>query len=191
MPRMGRTLRGLVAALSRFGHRREGATAVEFALVAGPFLLLILATMEIAMLFWSGEVLENAVAKASRKIYTGEFQTDSANSTTTNTNPQLQAKLRKAICDEVAPLIKCDQTLAVDVQQISAFSKANLEPPITNKIYDTSSYGYAPVGARQIGLVTASVEYKTFFPSLAGTKLANGNRVIMATAAFRAEPYAN
>ena len=60
--------------LRHFLRNREGATAVEFALVALPFLAILFAIIELALNFWVTQVLENAVSDASRRIYTGQFQ---------------------------------------------------------------------------------------------------------------------
>jgi Flp pilus assembly protein TadG len=175
--------------LAKFRRDRKGATAVEFALIAGPFLMAILATMEVALVLWTGEVMEKAVASASRKIYTGEFQSDASNAN--KTSAELQTKVRDLVCAEVVALISCGD-VKVDISDASSFSGATPPNPInSSKQYDTSSFKYTNIDARRIGIVTASYEYKTFFPPLSGTKLANGNRLIMATAAFRTEPYAN
>ena len=179
----------IASALSGFRREKSGATALEFALVAGPFLFALLATMEVAMVLWSNEVLEKAVATASRKIYTGEFQSDSANATLTSS--QLRTKLTNMICDDASVLIKCTD-IYVDVRDFSSFSGATAPNPVNgSKVFDASGFGYKPIAAKQIGLVTAAFEYKTFFPPIAMGTLANGNRAIVATAVFRTEPYSN
>ena len=183
--------RGLFAAVSRLRRDRKGTTAVEFALIAGPFFFALFATMEVALVMWKGELLDKAMATASRKIWTGEFQ--AANGTSANPTAKelqdLQKKVKDMICAEVSALVACAD-IAVDVRDVASFADATPPNPITaQKTYDTSSYGYKPIAPNKIGLVTASFEHKTLLPSLASTKLANGNRVVIATAAFRAEPY--
>lgn len=181
--------RGLIPTWASFRQGERGTTAVEFALIAGPFIAALLATMEIAMVMWTSEALETAVAKASRKVYTGEFQSDTSNASLSNA--QLQAKLQAAICNEASVLITCS-AIAVDVRTFSSFGSAAAPSPVSaQNTYNTSSYGYQSIGSSQIGIVTASMEYKTFFPALSGQTLANGNRAIVATAAFRTEPYSN
>ena len=61
--------------LRRFARQQGGAAAVEFGLVAAPFLALVFAIMETAIVFFSGQALETAVADASRLIMTGQAQT--------------------------------------------------------------------------------------------------------------------
>src|SRR4051794_7539458 len=73
--------RGLILAARRrartgraqadFLRAREGATAVEFALLALPFLAILSATLEVAIGSWAQEMLQQAVSDAGRQIYTG------------------------------------------------------------------------------------------------------------------------
>jgi Flp pilus assembly protein TadG len=53
----------------------SGATAVEFALVAAPFLALLMALFQTALVFFAGRVLDETTEEASRYIMTGQAQT--------------------------------------------------------------------------------------------------------------------
>src|SRR4051812_9906535 len=55
-------------------HNERGATAVEFALVALPFSLLLFMIMELALVFLVSTGIESAAERAARTIRTGEFQ---------------------------------------------------------------------------------------------------------------------
>jgi len=44
----------IAAVLRRFGRRQDGTAAIEFAMVAAPFLGMIFAIMETAMVFFAG-----------------------------------------------------------------------------------------------------------------------------------------
>ena len=46
----------------RFARRQDGGAAVEFGLVAAPFLALLFAIMETAIVFFAGQALETAAA---------------------------------------------------------------------------------------------------------------------------------
>ena len=48
----------------RFARAQDGAAAVEFALVAAPFLALIFAILETALVFFAGQTLEAAVCRS-------------------------------------------------------------------------------------------------------------------------------
>jgi Pilus formation protein N terminal region/TadE-like protein len=58
-----------------FVKRQDGAVAIEFAMVAAPFLALMFAIMETALVFFAGQALETAAADSARMIMTGQAQT--------------------------------------------------------------------------------------------------------------------
>ena len=60
--------------LRRFARRQDGAAAVEFAFIAVPFLALLFAILETALVFFAGQSLESAVADTGRLIMTGQAQ---------------------------------------------------------------------------------------------------------------------
>ena len=63
-----------LANFSTNSRRRRGAAASEFALIAGPFLVLIIGTMEVAWQLATGAALDHAALKASRFGATGSAQ---------------------------------------------------------------------------------------------------------------------
>ena len=69
-------------------RQQDGAAAVEFALVAAPFLALVFAIMETAMVFFAGQALETAAADSARLIMTGQAQTQGFD----------QAKFKQEVC---------------------------------------------------------------------------------------------
>src|SRR5260370_17565881 len=71
----------------RFLRRQDGAVAVEFALVLLPFLAVMFAIMETALVFFAGRTLETALADSARLILTGQAQTQSLTQTTLNHPP--------------------------------------------------------------------------------------------------------
>src|ERR1700704_1188384 len=81
----------MAKALRRFRQCEDGATAVEFAMVATPFLALTFAIMETAFVFFAGQALETATADSSRLILTGQAQTQG----------YTQAQFKDAVCTKV------------------------------------------------------------------------------------------
>lgn len=176
----------LLRSVRRFRGATDAATAIEFGFVAPIFFGLIFGIIEIALTFWSTQILETAVANASRQIYTGTFQTSSSNA---NAAVAL-VNFKNAVCAQVAGVFNCQQRVSVDVQRYTSFGSAPIRLPVTNGVYDTSSYGYNPPGSNEICVVRASLEYPVYV-NLFGysTGLRNGNRLIVASSAFRTEPY--
>ena len=58
----------------RFVRQQDGSAAVEFSLVAIPFLGLTFAILETALVFFAGQTLETAVTDSARLIMTGQAQ---------------------------------------------------------------------------------------------------------------------
>lgn len=189
--RAGRSRAGwMPASVSRFRRSDGGATAVEFGLLAVPFFSLMFAIMEVALVFWSGQVLETATATAARQIYTGQFQTNPSNNLPKQTSTDLQTNFKTILCANVAALFDCPSSVFVDIRNISSNSAAATPPVMANGTFNSSQFGYQTIAAGQTALVTAALEYKTVFKTVTGTPgLASGNRILMATAIFQVEPY--
>lgn len=169
-------------ALARFRRAEDGATAVEFGLVALPFLGLLLAIIETAVLFLAGQTLESAVDNSARLIRTGQAQEDGLTGDT----------FKAQICSEAIVLPNCTGSLHVDVRTYSSFGAMTITDPIdgTGKAdYTTFSYNAGHGG--DIVMVRAYYEWPTFSRMLGlnFANLSNGNHLIAAVAAFKNEPF--
>jgi Flp pilus assembly protein TadG len=166
----------------RFVRQQEGAAAVEFALVALPFLALLFAILETALVFFAGQTLEAAVAQAGRLIMTGQAQTAGFS----------QADFKTQVCNDLSGgLFDCAASLYVDVKTYSSFAAVNTASPITNGQFDSSKLGWTPGGPGDIVVVTLYYQWPIYV-SLLGNNLANlgnGSRLLVATSVFRNEPY--
>jgi Flp pilus assembly protein TadG len=166
---------------------RDGATAVEFAIIAIPFFGLLFAVFQTALVFWTTQVLETAVANASRQIYTQQFAALPQNA---GADPAtLKQNFKNLVCANVRGLFNCATMVDIDVRVLSDFSAGTTNSPVTNGVYNASGYTFQMPQPNQIVVVRASMEY----PNLAtigapATTLKNGNWLIMASAAFRTEP---
>ncbi len=166
----------------RFVHAQDGATAVEFALVAAPFLALIFAILETALVFFAGQTLESAASNTARLIMTGQAQTAgySAND------------FKTAVCNQLAGgLFDCTNGVFVDVETYSSFSAINTAPPIVNGQLNTTNMNYIPGGPGDIVVVRLYYQWPIFV-SMFGDNLSNLNgsqRLLVATSVFRNEPY--
>lgn len=163
----------------RFIRAREGATAVEFALVATPFFLLVLAIVEIALVFFAGSMFDNAVRESAREIRTGELQSSGGG----------QASFREAICDRVIIITDCDQ-ISIDVRTYENFSDANFSGPFNgNGEFDNTNFSFQPGGSGDVVVVQVYYPFQLFVPSI-GLANMDGNKHLIASAtAFRNEPY--
>jgi Flp pilus assembly protein TadG len=171
-----------IGAVRRFVCAQDGAAAVEFSLVAAPFLALMFAIMETALVFFAGQTLETAVADSARLIMTGQAQSQSFTA----------AQFKTQVCAKIGGLFDCAGGLQVDVKTYSSFGSVDNSPPLdANGNLKTSSFGYSPGGPGDIVVVRLMYQWPVY-ASLLGFNLgdmAGNKRLIMATAAFRNEPY--
>jgi Flp pilus assembly protein TadG len=102
-----RLLRGKI--VRRLARDEKGIATVEFAIVAAPFLALMFAIMETAIVFFAGQTLETAVADSARLIMTGQAQTSSFTA----------AQFKSAVCAKILGLFDCQNGLQIDVKTYS------------------------------------------------------------------------
>ena len=167
----------------RLIKQQDGAAAVEFALVAAPFLALVFAIMETAFVFFAGQALETAVADSSRLIMTGQAQTQGLS----------QATFKNAVCAKIYGLFDCQNGVYVDVKTFTSFSNVSMPTPVDAQGNFQNNFTYQPGGPGDIVVVRFFYQWPVY-ASLLGLNISNmsgGNRLLAATAAFRNEPYAN
>jgi len=168
------------SAAGRFVRDRKGAAAVEFAMVATPFLAMLFAITETTLVFFAGQTLETAAADSARLIMTGQAQMQNFD----------QAKFKQAVCDRIHGLFNCVANLYVDVKTYKAFADIDTKNPVdANGNLKSDSFGYQPGGPGDIVVVRLMYQWPIFVP-LTGLVDSSGNkRLLMSTAAFRNEPY--
>jgi Flp pilus assembly protein TadG len=166
----------------RLLHQQDGATAVEFSLVVAPFLAMLFAIIETALVFFAGQVLETAGADSARLIMTGQAQTQGYD----------QAKFKEAVCARVHGLFNCAGDLYVDVKTYTSFSNISTQAPVdANGNLQTGNLGYQPGGPGNIVVVRLMYQWPVYV-SLLGLNLSDlsgSKRLLISTVAFRNEPY--
>ncbi|MDV4155912.1 pilus assembly protein [Rhizobium leguminosarum] len=182
---------------------RDGAAAIEFALLAIPYFLVIFAILETFVAFAAEELVSNAVDTMSRRMRTGQITYNLGRTTDMN-----QAQFRQAFCDEISILVRCSASevatpskLYVDVQTFSTFSAIPTTIPklSTDKYADinTAAFKYAPGGAGTINMVRAYYRWEIITdlvrPYITTIRPSDGSMpsqyLIVATAAFQNEQY--
>lgn len=182
MPRLAHRL----AVLRRFGRAREGATAVEFAIVAIPMLMMIFGMIELGLVLLVSTTLDTATDFATRDIRTGVFQ-----SSTTGTHQVFKDR----VCANMTWLKSSCGGLAVEAETFDEFADVNQAPlvnPTTFKPEDAPRC-WAVGNAGSIVLVRVYYRWKIFTPLL-NSSLVNGGagsdtRLLTAATVFRNEPY--
>lgn len=102
----------------------RGAAAVEFALVATPFIALMLGILLTSLAYLGQEALESAVEMSARTVVTGQAQAADIQGGVTGMNQgQLAERFRQAACKGLPGFMSCSR-LYVDVR--SAATGASL-----------------------------------------------------------------
>lgn len=197
---MSRTLSRLRLPLtgSRTWSRNEdGAAAIEFAMVAIPFLMMLVGIMGSGLQFFSQNALENGVEAASRQVMTGQAQL--GNPTASPPVPPMTLdQFRNKICSTAGSFIKCDAahlSLIVNsyadwasVQQQTCKAGSGLAASTGTGTQLVSQYSGAP---GDIVLITICYKWDLAKGVLiyAPDKLGDGSALMQAAVAFRTEPY--
>jgi Flp pilus assembly protein TadG len=174
--------KGCLARIVRdFLRRQRGVTAVEFAIIAIPFFLLIMGIVEVGLIFWAGYELENATAAAARLVRTGQAQNGGY---TVN-------QLRAALCQNVVILSDCNTKVKLSVQTFATFAGITVTSAVDQDGNLQTSFPYSPGGPSSIVLLTAFYEWPLTTPLTRTTlgNLGNGNYLLQTSFAFRNEPY--
>jgi Flp pilus assembly protein TadG len=163
--------------LRRFGRARDGATAVEFAMIVMPFLGLVFATLELGMMFLVSTTMESSAQSAARTIRTGQFQSGAATA----------AAYKTAVCNGMGWLgADCQANLLTDVRTFNTFNAVSTAPPIRT----AADVVFQPGQACSIILARATYNWTLLAPGLSGVTYTGAGKVkLQAAAAFRNEPF--
>lgn len=169
--------------LRRFRRNRRGSAALEFALVAPLFFALLFAIIETALMFFASQVLETITEDSARMIFTGQAQQTS----------YTQDDFRKHVCDQgqVAVLFDCNK-ISIDVRSYNqAFGNVTINNQIDNAGNFINDMQYSPGGAGDVVVVRLFYQWPIFVTGLGYniTNLSGGKRLLVASAAFKNEPY--
>jgi Flp pilus assembly protein TadG len=167
----------------RFHGAQQGATAVEFALIAPAFIGLLIAIFETTLFLFAQANLQSAATQAGRLFMTGQAQ---------NGN-MTQAQFQAAVCPMVQALINCSN-LVIFVQSATSSSGISTSTPqMYNAQGQLSSGSFAP--GTPGDLMVVKIGYPWFVVSgplgFVLSNLPNGTAAVWGVSAFRVEPYAS
>ncbi len=177
---------GWRATMRRLLRDTRAATAVEFAIIAAPFLALIGAIMEMAVVFLASQVLDSATADAARLIRTGQAQQQSMNA----------SQFKAQVCDRLYVLFDCNKVYVESTVYSQFSSIGNLNTYSAFKDADgnfdpTKVGSYHTGNGSDIVVVRVFYAYPVIFKNL-GLDLANtadGKLLMTGVAVFRNEPF--
>lgn len=172
---------------------QRGTTAIEFAMVVGPFLALLFAIMEVSLIYFVEFSIDNGVHKAARLIRTGKVQQGKLS----------QNAFKHIVCSDIPAFIGCESNVIVDVRSFDTFSQAasDLPHPLTASGSLSGNFTkFVPGGPSKVVVVSLYYDWPLMaklpglgdFTGKTGLSLGNmpdGSRLISASTAFRTEAY--
>jgi len=168
--------------LDRFKANRKGSAAVQFALVAPLFFMVLFAIMEVSLIYFANQILETGTQDSGRLVFTHQAQ--DAGKTAND--------FKADLCNRVSFLLDCSK-IYVDVESYPPGTSITPYVPFDAQgNFDPSTAQYTPPsgGSANIVLVRTFYEWPLFITGL-GFNMANlgpSTRLLAATAAFRVEP---
>lgn len=176
--------------LARFRRSQSGATAVEFALVAGPFFYVLGCICETGLMLFTEYVIQNSVQEASRMVRTGQVTAGDGSLLMSSDD------FKEKICEQVSIIVDCDGKVSVYVNSADDF--ADLTDVMSNPIdvgvkADGTPYTvvYTPGGALEAATVIATYDWDFAFPFMdfLGNISDGDKRRLYGLAIFRNEPF--
>lgn len=175
--------------MRRYLKNREGTAAIEFAILAIPFFMLLFAILELAIVFFINSTLSHAVSEAGRQIRVGNFQSCGT-----------QDSFKNLVCTNMRGLGNCNKRLRIDVVSGNAFGSITLpvpaDPPAADptdpNAEDIPNGDWVNTVASAPVVIRGLYYHKLVLPPQL-TRLENldgrGIRVLDATTAFKNEPF--
>ncbi|WP_099865975.1 TadE/TadG family type IV pilus assembly protein [Pararhizobium haloflavum] len=186
--------------VARFRRSQDGVAAIEFAMLAIPFFLLLFAIIESCVAYAAEQVLDNAVDTLGRQLRTGQITFDDP----ARSSYMDEAAFRDAFCAEIEIMLDCSEDrLYLDVRGFQNFSQIPVAiPRVGDRPYgdlDRTEFDFAPLGSGKINMVRAYYRWQIITdlirPHITNIRPADGSMptdyLIVGTAAFQNEEYGN
>ncbi len=180
--RMRRRMAGARLAQEMAADRR-GATAIEFGILAIPFILLVFAVLETSVSFTAEQVMANATDKLARKIRTGEIKPSGTD----------KAAFRALICKDIEIFVPAGcPNLHFDLQNYAKFTDVPKAIPFSEPgVIDVSGFKYTPGGAGTINNLRVIYEWPVITDimksKMAGLK--DGKILLYTSTTWQNEPF--
>lgn len=190
--------------LRRLLKSSEGATAIEFAILAIPFMMIVFATFETFIAFTGEQLVSNAVDTMSRRVRTGQITFGLG-----RTTDMTQTQFRQEFCKQISVMITCSGSepatpskLFIDLQQVTNFADIPTNVPLVatnggkSRDLDVSKLKFTPGGAGKINMFRAYYRWpittdlvRPYISNIQSEGSTKGDFLIVSTSAFQNENY--
>lgn len=188
--------------LKRLYRSKDGAAAIEFALLAVPYFLIVFAIIETFVAYTAEQLVANAVDTMGRQLRTGNITYNH----TTATNNKTEVQFRQLFCSEISILIQCSASdintpkaatnkLWIDAKQYTNFSDMPTTIPMANGDLNTTGLSFTPGGPGTRNMLRAYYKWDIITdllrPYISNIRPTSGSNyfLIVETSAFKNEDY--
>lgn len=172
-----------------FGFRKneDGTTAIEFAMVATPFFILVFMLIGFALYFFVMNSLDKGMDQTSRLVRTGQAQ--KSNMTVSG--------FKQGVCQGAGAWVKCNK-VEVFVQKFADWQSVQPQAclnssgaQVTNGASGSDPIATYSGASSDIVIVTTCYkwEFAQNIPYIKLGNMADGSMMMQTTTAFRTEPY--
>lgn len=165
---------------SKFSRDRKGSAAIEFAILALPFFVVIFAIAEIAVMFFVDSGLDAALHKAVRQVRVGVAKTGSWDAT----------KFKEVVCGELSYSFSCSTKLKVRATIVTNMASIDKGTSISGGTLNvTEDFNLGDSGSYV--LVQAFLPWSPVFKlySVSSAQLADGSYVLGSAELIKNEPF--
>jgi Flp pilus assembly protein TadG len=159
---------------------RKGSAAIEFAILALPFFVVIFAIAEIAIMYFVDSGLDAALHKAVRSVRVGVAKSGNWDS----------IKFKQVVCNELALSFNCSTKLKVRATVITDMASINKGNPITTGTLNvTESFDLGDSGSYV--LIQAYLPWDPTFQlyTIASSRMSDGSYLLGSAELIKNEPF--
>ena len=180
-----RHLARVSAQLRRFANAQNGVAAVEFALLIGPFLIIIFATIEVGMSFAARQVISNATDTVARELQTGQIRGAAIT----------EATLRAKLCQQMQFMVASGcPNLSFNLGTYEGFDRVPTDEILNGdgRLKWTGITGTSGTSTiNQLNVVYAWPVLTNILYLVTSPHAANGTMPLFATITWQNEPFPN
>jgi Flp pilus assembly protein TadG len=168
-----------IRSLRLYAQAKDAVTAVEFALVAPVFLLMISGIVEYSLYYFKTSHLKHVLYEASRNIQTGEVQ-DAADP---------QAFFQSEYCQDVSFLAECS-SISFDVRAFDSLAEISYPDASFGADGAPTNFVFQPGGSDQLTVMRVATPYTFITPLMADIFQPSGQpAIIVGYSVARNEPF--
>ena len=165
-----------------FLRNHDGSAAVEFAMVAFPFFLMLFAIIEVALILTLDSVLENAAIDTGRLVRTGQA----------GAMGMTKEQFKSELCRRMSIFSgDCETRATIDVRVVTNFVIPPEDDPLSSGVFDPNvplTYSNGAPNSWMLVRVWYKHPLMTGFLAQAVSRAPDGAAMLSAATAFKNEP---